>query len=402
MTVGTLKTLGDALVDIHGQHEHQSLLATERHADLLDLWAGADVARQKAAVLEAHEAARAARREWDALLRDARERARNLDLLAFQRDEIDAAAPKDGEDDALATERVKLGGAERLHGAAQAAYKALRDGALDALGTAASEIEHASRLDPTLSPLLESLQSALYAADDAARDLRAYRDGVEFNPGAPRRDRNPPSTRSKPCGVSTASLWADVLAYRAEIGERLETLENAEERLASLEAATKSAETHLAAQCKKLTEARKKAAVPFSKAIQAELKDLAMAATRFAVSIEPKEPGAGGADAIELLLSPPTPASRSKPLAKIASGGELSRIMLALKSVMAKNVAPPVMVFDEIDTGIGGRTGTILAEKLHTLAGSRPRRSASRTSRRSPPRATGTSSSKSASKASAP
>ena len=160
-----------------------------------------------------------------------------------------------------------------------------------------------------------------------------------------------------------------MIAYRAEIGERLETLENAEERLASLEAATKAAEAELAAQCKKLTEARKKAAVPFSKAIQAELKDLAMAATRFAVSIEPKEPGAGGADAIELLLSP-NPGEPLKPLAKIASGGELSRIMLALKSVMAKNVAPPVMVFDEIDTGIGGRTGTILAEKLHTLAGS--------------------------------
>lgn len=368
ITVGTLKTLGDALVDIHGQHEHQSLMAVERHTDLLDLWAGADVQKKKATVLEAYEAARAARREWEALLRDARERARTLDLLSYQRDEIEAAAPKVGEDEDLAAEKLKLGSAERLHAAAQSAYSALRDsGAIEALSSAVGEIERASRLDPSLSSLLETLQSALYAADDAARDVRTYRDSVEFQPERleeieARLDILKTLKRKYGEGL------AEVLAYHTEISERLETLENAEERLGQLERATKDAEAELARRCATLTEARKKAAAPFAKAIQTELKDLAMAATRFSVSIEPKEPGASGADAVEFLISP-NPGEPLRPLAKIASGGELSRLMLALKSVMARNIAPPVMVFDEIDSGIGGRTGTILAEKLHTLAG---------------------------------
>lgn len=367
VTVGTLKTLGDALVDIHGQHEHQSLLATERHADLLDLWAGPDVQKKKAAVLDAHETARAARREWEALLVDARERTRTLDLLSYQQSEIEAAAPKEGEDETLAAEKIRLGSAERLHAAAAHAYAALRDGgAIEALGSATAEIERASRLDPSLSGLLETLQSALYAADDAARDVRTYRDSVEFQPERLEEIEARLDTL-KTLKRKYGETLADVLAYQREIRGRLETLENAEERLGALEAATKEAEAELKARCAALTEARKKAATPFAKAIQTELKDLAMTATRFSVSIEPKEPGASGADAVELLISP-NPGEPLRPLVKIASGGELSRVMLALKSVMAKNIAPPVMVFDEIDAGIGGRTGTVLAEKLSALS----------------------------------
>ncbi len=368
VTVGTLKLLGDALVDIHGQHEHQSLLAAERHTDLLDLWAGADVQKKKALVLGAYETARSARREWEALLRDARERARTLDLLTYQRDEIEAAAPKDAEDELLQAERLKLGSAERLHQAAQSAYTALRDGgAIEALGSAVAEIERASRLDPQLSGLLETLQSALYAADEAAREVRAYRDSVEFQPERLEEIENRLDTL-KTLKRKYGESLSDVINYQKEITERLETLENAEEKLAQLESATKFAEKELLGACTSLTEARKKAAIPFAKAIQHELKDLAMAATRFSVSIEPKEPGASGGDAIELLISP-NPGEPLRPLVKIASGGELSRVMLALKSVMAKNIAPPVMVFDEIDAGIGGRTGTILAEKLSALSG---------------------------------
>jgi DNA repair protein RecN (Recombination protein N) len=365
VTVTTLKAVGDVLVDIHGQHEHQSLLAVERHSELIDGWCGPQTLQLKSRVGEAHQRVLTAQRELDALKNDARERARTLDLLSFQRDEIDAAQLKDGEEEELTAEKLRLGSAERLHQAAASAYGALSGGALDGLSAAVREVERALRFDDALGGILESLRTALYSADDATRDVRSYRDSVEFNP------ERLEEIDSRLDSIKTLRRKygddiTEILRYRAEIGERLETLENAEERLAALETSLNTAQSARKECASRLTEARKKAAVPFAKAIQSELKDLAMSATRFEVSIEPREPNSHGADLVEFLLSP-NPGEPLKPLAKIASGGELSRIMLALKSVMSKNVAPPTLIFDEIDTGIGGRTGTVLAEKLYTL-----------------------------------
>jgi DNA repair protein RecN (Recombination protein N) len=393
-TVAMLKTIGDALVDIHGQHQHQSLLSVERHADILDAWCGPETATLKAAVAAAHARAQAASRELNALQQDARERARTLDLLAFQRDEIDAAAPKPEEEEELAAERLRLGSAEKLFEAASGAYAALHGGtaapkagagrssklsdgldgagaggagALDGLTTAVAEIEHAAKLDERLVPLLESLQNALYVAEDAAREVRTYRDGVEFNPERLEEIETRLDTL-KTLKRKYGEDIAEVLRYRAEIGARLETLENAETRIAELEAEVAKTKADLAAQAAKLTKARQKAAKPFSEAIMKELADLAMTATRFSVAIELKsEPTATGADHVEFLISP-NPGEPLKPLAKIASGGEISRVMLAMKSVLSRTLAVPTLIFDEIDTGIGGRTGTVLADKLAALA----------------------------------
>lgn len=365
VTVGTLKTIGDALVDIHGQHEHQSLMVVERHADLLDGWCGPSALTLKQSVAHAWETYSAARAEREGLQRDARERARNLDLYSYQRDELDAAALVPGEDEELQAEKLRLGSAERLHAASSSAYSALQGGALDGLSQAVREIERALKFDEGVAGILESLNSALYAADDAMREVRTYRDSVEFNPErlAQIEDRlDLLKTLKRKYGESVE----EILRYREELGQKLDTLENAEERLSELEAAEKAALTEVEKRAAQLTQARKKAAEPFSKGIQTELKDLAMAATRFAVAIEPAPLSPSGGDAVEFLISP-NPGEPLKPLAKIASGGELSRVMLALKSVMSKNVAPPTLVFDEIDTGIGGRTATTLAEKLHTL-----------------------------------
>lgn len=366
VTVATLKAIGDALVDIHGQHEHQSLMQVERHVDLLDAWCGGEIQKLKDAVSAAWDAYAAARAEREALLREARERARNLDLYSYQRDEIDAAALVPGEEEEAQAEKLRLGSAERLHGASAAAYAALQGGALDGLSQAVREIERALKFDDGLGSLLEILNTALYAADDAMREVRAYRDSVEFNPErlSQIEDRlDILKTLKRKYGEDIPAI----LAYRDEIGQKLTTLENAEERLAELEALEKATFAEVERCAAALTKARKKATEPFAKGIQTELKDLAMAATRFAVSVEPKEHGPGGADAVEFLISP-NPGEPLKPLAKIASGGELSRVMLALKSVMSKHVAPPTLVFDEIDTGIGGRTATTLAQKLHTLS----------------------------------
>ncbi len=390
-TVGMLKAIGDALVDIHGQHEHQSLLAVERHADILDAWGGPDILSLRAAVLEAHQAHQAAVRELAALQQDARERARTLDLLQFQRDEIDAAKPLPDEEDALIAERIRLSSSEKLFASASSAYTALHGGggddgigikagrgggaslavassvgALDALTTAVTEIDHAARIDERLAPLLESLQNALYVAEDAARDVRDYRDQVEFNPERLEEIENRLDVL-KTLRRKYGEDIAEVLRYREEIGARLETLENAEERIAALTEVVEKAGANLEARAAKLTKARQKAAKPFADAILKELADLAMTATRFSVAVEPRAPTGRGADHVEFLLSP-NPGEPLKPLAKIASGGEISRVMLAMKSILSRTLAVPTLIFDEIDTGIGGRTGTVLGEKLAALS----------------------------------
>jgi DNA repair protein RecN (Recombination protein N) len=296
-TVGMLKAIGDALVDIHGQHEHQSLLDARRHGDILDAWCGPELLGLKAAVADAYEQAQAVAHELAALRQDARERARTLDLLQFQRDEIDQAAPRPEEEEALMNERLRLASAEKRFEAAAGAYaalhggsagtgrraagtSALEGGALEGLTTAVAEIEHAARLDERLAPLLESLRNALYVAEDAARDVRGYRDEIEFNPERLEEIEARLDTL-RTLKRKYGDTLEEVLRYREEIGARLDTLENAEERIAALEVASGAATKTLEARCAKLTAARKKAAKPFAESVTRELADLAMTATRF-------------------------------------------------------------------------------------------------------------------------
>ncbi|MBC8135482.1 MAG: DNA repair protein RecN, partial [Fibrella sp.] len=330
--------------------------------------------KPKAEVVTLYQKASDAAKELETLRADARERVRTLDLLSYQCEEIDNAAPRIEEEDELLNERTRLASAERLFASAGSAVQALRgaegrgakNGAVDLLGQAVREIESATSFDETLQPLLETLQSALYAADDAARDARTYRDSVEFNPQRLEEIETRLDTL-KTLKRKYGETLEEVLRYREEIGERLETLTNAEERIAELVIAETKARGELEKSCAKLTKARQKGAKPFAESILRELKDLAMAATRFSVSIEPKAPGRGGADAVEFLISP-NPGVPLKPLAKIASGGEISRVMLAMKSVLSRILSVPTLVFDEVDAGIGGRTGTVLGEKLANLS----------------------------------
>jgi DNA repair protein RecN (Recombination protein N) len=385
-TVGMLKGIGDALVDIHGQHEHQSLLAVERHADLLDAWGGPEIAALKAAVAAAAEVAQATARELAGLQQDARERARMIDLLAFQAAEIEDAAPQAGEDDALQAERLRLSSAERLHEAAATAVAALQGGgdragrngarysggaetpagALESLSNAIAAVDQAAKLDAELAPILNALRNALYVAEDAARDVRAYGDQIEFNPERLEEIENRVETLKR-LKKKYGDTLEDVLRYRDDTVSRLETLQNAEERISELQAEADRTRDELAARAARLTRARQKVAKPFAAAILKELADLAMGATRFDVAIEPRPVGPRGADHVEFLLSP-NPGEPLKPLARIASGGEISRVMLALKSVLARTYRIPTLVFDEIDTGIGGRTGAVLADKLDALS----------------------------------
>lgn len=409
-TAGALREVAAHLVDLHGQHEHQSLLSPEKHVELLEAWAGERLQAPTRRARKLFAELQAVRREIRALKTDERERARRLDLYQFQIDEIDAADLVPGEEEELLADRSRLANAEKLFAAAAAALAALSEGdgdrapaALDLLGLTARELEEIAALDESLGPVLESVQTALYAAEDAARALRDYQEKIEFNPARLEQVQERLEllrTLKKKYGDTIE----EVLAYRKRIGAELTTLAGSEERVAELEARLGKLAAELDAAAAALYDARRQAAREFETALVAELEDLAMAATVFEVRVEPPRPATaavseggtatphdespcraelpvgdgrsreGLADVlgrVEFLISP-NPGEPVKPLAKIASGGELSRVMLALKGLSAvggdeNRSSLPTLIFDEIDVGVGGRTAHALGEKLAKL-----------------------------------
>ena len=372
MPVAVLKEIAEGLVDVHGQHEHQSLLAADRHIDILDNWGGKDALALRQQVADLSSEANALKREREKLRTDARERARMLDLYRFQQEELGQANLRPDEEEELAADRTRLASSEKLSAAAAEAYTALSGGergaggALDALNGALASVEHAANLDENLAPLVETLQSAVVYAEDAARDLRVYQESVESNPER-LEEIEMRLDLIRTLKRKYGETIAEIIAYAADLTAKLDALENSEAREEELTTAIAAAETKLSAVAAKLTMARKKAAVKFAAGITRELTDLGMTATKFEVSIEPQAVTSKGADKIEFLLSP-NPGEPLRPLAKIASGGEMSRIMLAMKSVLAKSGTIPTMIFDEIDVGVGGRTAQTIGDKLEALA----------------------------------
>ena len=372
MPVAVLKEIAEGLVDVHGQHEHQSLLAADRHIDILDNWGGKDALALRQQVADLSGEVNRLKREREKLRTDARERARMLDLYRFQQEEILGASLKEDEEDELTADRSRLANSEKLSAAATDAYATLSGaergsgGALDALNAALSAVEHAAGLDENLAPLIETLQSAVVYAEDAARGLRVYQETVEFNPER----LEEIETRLdliRTLKRKYGETLAEIIAYGADLSAKLDDLEHSEAREEELTTGIANTESKLTAAASKLTTLRKKAAVKFAAGITRELTDLGMSATKFEVAIEPQLISGKGADKIEFLLSP-NPGEPLRPLAKIASGGEMSRIMLAMKSVLAKSGTIPTMIFDEIDVGVGGRTAQTIGDKLEALA----------------------------------
>jgi DNA repair protein RecN (Recombination protein N) len=358
-------------VDVHGQHEHQSLLAADRHVDILDNWCGKDALALRQQVGALHGEVLALTRERERLRTDARERARMLDLYRFQQEEIAGAKLQPGEEEDLAADRSRLANSEKLSQAAGDAYAALSGaergaGALDALNAALAAVEHAAALDEGLAPVAETLGSAVAYAEDAARELRVYGEGVEFNPER-LEEIESRLDLIRSLKRKYGETLDEIIAYGAELTAKLDALENSEAREEELTAAVARAEGALTAAAAKLTKTRQKASKEFAAGIARELSDLGMAATKFEVSLEAQPVTSKGADRVEFLLSP-NPGEPLRPLARIASGGEMSRIMLAMKSVLARTGAIPTMIFDEIDVGVGGRTAQTIGDKLEALA----------------------------------
>ncbi|MDH7569598.1 MAG: DNA repair protein RecN [Armatimonadota bacterium] len=366
-SVSMLRDLGRHLVDVHGQHEHQSLLVVNRHVDLLDAWAGPEVLALRSEVAELAHRVNEAERQALRLEADERDRARRIDLLQFQIQEIDAARLQPGEEEELEADRARLANAEKLHLHAQAAYECLKgDGnALDRLAECVAHLEQLAAIDRDLLPLLEAVRSAYYQLDDAGSQLRAYGDSIEFNPQrleqVQERLQSIALLRRK-----YGDSIPEILAYRAQSANELEELTHYEERRAQVLAEQKTLREKAEHLAGRLSEARRSAARRFEQAVEDELASVAMRQTRFSVAITPQPLGTTGADRVEFLISP-NPGEPLKPLARIASGGEMSRIMLALKAILASVDQVPTLIFDEIDAGVGGRAAGALGEKLASL-----------------------------------
>lgn len=369
-SVTQLKAVGEWLVDLHGQHEHQSLLAVARHLDMLDDWGGKPVQSLRAEVAAAFQKVQSLRREKDELEKDSRERAHLLDLYQFQVKEIGEARLTVGEDEELQTEHNRVANAQRLAEAALAAATALSGedsgGILESLSTAARALEEAANLDATLTPMLEALRSAAYELTETERDLVRYQDEIEFDPERLEQIEERLETL-RTLKRKYGDSIEEIIAYGAETAAKVATLSNSEERGAQLDVEIGKADKLLRERCARLSTARAKAAKEFQTITLSELRELALEKARFEVHTTEGEPTAKGTDRVEFLIAT-NPGEPLRPLAKVASGGEISRVMLAVKAALARQEALPTMVFDEIDVGVGGRTSSVIADKMATLA----------------------------------
>jgi DNA repair protein RecN (Recombination protein N) len=362
-TASELAEIGRGLVDLHGQHAHQSLLAPVEQRALLDRFAG-DAARNALTKLRA---ARTRIREIDDELArlggDDRSRAREVDLLRYQLVEIEASGVgEDADEDArLAEEEQLLSGAEAHRDALDTAYGALEDSAEDALGVAVASL--AGRLPfEDLSVRLRGLQAEIA---EAAHDIRVTAERIVADP---ERLAEVQARRALLREITRkyGPTVADVATYAADAGARLAELEQHDARAAALDAERRTADANAARAATALSKARRAAGGPLSEAVTARLRTLAMPAAAFTVALAAADCTDDGADDVTFFLAP-NPGESPRPLARAASGGELSRAMLALRVVLSE--APPTLVFDEVDAGIGGEAGTAVGRALATLGG---------------------------------
>ena len=367
--VSLLKEITDRLVDTHGQHEHQFLLRADRHLEVLDAWCGREVHTLRDKVANGYNELRRLKGELRQLQNDERDRARSIDLYQFQIQEIANARLTRGEEEELTADRTRLANAEKLHAAASSAFELLGEGdrsSLDMLGDAVMALQGLAEVDSQLQPTIESLQAALYQIQDSARDLRAYRDGIEFNP-ARLEEINERLDLIRTLKKKYGETIEEVIAYGTELQGKLELLTHSEERTGELQAEIESLEAEVMADAEKLSALRQKGGSAFTKAVEKDLTSLGMPSAVLQIAQGRHDLDSTGIDTIEFLISA-NPGEPPRPLAKIASGGEISRIMLAIKSVMASIASMPTLIFDEIDVGVGGRTAAVIGDKLNSLA----------------------------------
>lgn len=383
---GLLQQIGRGLIDVHGQSEHLSLLNTKSHLDFLDSYA-------HTLNLRADFSARAAglhgvEQELDALLESEKGLARREEFLRYQIDEIGKAKLKVNEEEELERERTVLASCEKLKALSYEAYQALRgedtpgpsSSAQDRLNQAIQAMKKLIELDPSLKQQFDFLEQSLYGLEETAEDIRAYSDRLEYDP------KRLEEIESRLDFIRSlkrkyGQSIAEILDFQLKAEKELESLAHSSERRAELEKLRARLRLEMGKIASKLSAERSRAAARLVTAVKKELQDLGMSQVDFQVSINqvPDEAGipfpdgqtcaisSEGADEVEFIAST-NPGEPLKPLARIASTGEVSRFMLALKGVLSQADNIPVLVFDEIDIGVGGRSGEIIGRKLWALS----------------------------------
>ncbi|KSU63591.1 DNA repair protein RecN [[Bacillus] enclensis] len=376
VTIAIMREIGGALIDIHGQHEHQELMNEHLHLSLLDQFGGKEIQANLASYREIYKEYSTIHKQLSRLNDNEQEMAHRLDLITFQLKEIQEADLKLNEDEELLEEKRKLMNFEKLYESLQTSYNSIQGEGkgLDWTGLAMSHLETAADLDNQYQKTLESVSNAFYVLEDAVHQIRGELDQLEFEP-----DRldlietrlNEINSLKRKYGSSVD----EILAYGSKIEEEIETILNKDSHIDELQKKLLSLEKDLIVEAKNLTHTRKKWAKKLTGSIHEQLKQLYMDKTKFEVrfstvrdeSFSFSQFKKDGWDQVEFYIST-NPGEPLKPLSKVASGGELSRIMLALKTIFSKHQGITSIIFDEVDTGVSGRVAQAIAEKIYQVA----------------------------------
>ena len=369
VTLAILREVGAALIDIHGQHETQELMDEQRHVLLLDQFGWETIGAAKESYASLYDRYVKLKRRLTRYDESEQQVAHRIDLYRFQLTEIDEAGFYEGEEEELEEERTRLKNFNAIYERVSSAYEAIQGESrgLDWTGAAMSDLEHAAEVDPQAGEYATSVSDAFYTLQETAFSLKNMLDGMEFDPS--RLDEVEHrlallQTMKRKYGGTVG----EILAYRDKIAEELEKLLNRDERLQDERREVESLEADLAVEAGELAELRREAAVRLAEAIHLQLSELYMEKAQFTVEFrERSQFDRHGAEDVIFLISanvgePP------KPLAKVASGGELSRIMLALKTIFSKHQEVTSIIFDEVDTGVSGRVAQAIAEKIAAIS----------------------------------
>ncbi len=376
VTVGMLKEIAEDMIDIYGQHEHQSLLNPVKHIRLLDRFCGAGFGEAMEEYKNSRQRLKDLEKQLAILIGDESQREQRMDMLLFQKEEIEAAELREGEEDALLEQKKRLSSMERLIRLTGESITLLYDGddrapsACDRLGDALAKLQEAAEYDAALSPLADALADGYAAVEDCARELKREAEKQEADPEELERIEERLQLFYKLKRKYGGSIEA-VLEFYEKAVQELDFLSNSSEKAAELSAKKAEEEKRLSALAETLTARRRATAEQVEEQIETALHDMEMKHARFHIQIEEKADwGADGKDKVEFLISA-NAGEPLKPLAKIASGGEMSRVMLALKTVLVDADEIGTFIFDEIDTGVSGRTARRVGEKMRFLGGKR-------------------------------
>lgn len=370
VTTVLLRQIGSKLIDIHSQHEHQELMNEEFHLSLLDRFAADKIKPVLTKYQTYFKEYQTISKEWENWTKNERELAQRLDMLLFQQQEIENANLQVGEEDRLLEQKNILANFEKLNENLQGAYTAIQGepGGLEFVGEAMRQMDTAASIHTDYKAVSEAISSSYYMLEDSMSQIRQALDQLEFQP----EELNLIESRLNDLNQlkrKYGKTIEDIIQYEQEISSEMEKLTDSESHVGHLESKLASMKTELSKQANTLTDIRKKAATILEKQIKQELNQLYMEKAIFSVRFEPDtmELTENGQDSIVFYMST-NPGEPLKPLAKIASGGELSRMMLALKTIFSRHQGITSIIFDEVDTGVSGRVGQAIAEKIYAVS----------------------------------